>query len=478
MPAHLRTRRGLAAGTATVPGFGRRRPRWRDIDLIVDLSDDMFTRRWWRGFATLTGLCVAVALIAPQPFEPLPAMATDRVGASEAAEFREAAIAPIARGSGTGGRMAANRLVQPLLRAPDRPAIELFVRLGSGDTLDRLLARNSANYADASEAARLIASAGGRIAPGTTIDIRLGPKQPGGTRPIQRVALRAGIGLDLLVGRSGDRLSLETKRTAVDRTPLRIRGRVGDGLYWALRSAGVSPQAASDYLRALATRIDVGSDVGPNDRFDLVIANARTAGGESREGPLLYAAVDRLGGGAIRLVKWTAAGRTEWVDAQGERQRQSALAWPVAGRITSGFGLRVHPILRFARMHRGIDFGAPSGAPIVAAADGQVIRSGWAGGYGRQIRLAHDGGLSTSYSHLSRLVVEEGSFVRQGQLIGYVGSSGLSTGPHLHYEVYRGGVAINPVGVRFAGAAVIDPREQDRFKAHVARLMAVGSPRG
>jgi murein DD-endopeptidase MepM/ murein hydrolase activator NlpD len=150
------------------------------------------------------------------------------------------------------------------------------------------------------------------------------------------------------------------------------------------------------------------------------------------------------------------------------------MSWPVAGRITSGFGLRVHPILRFARFHRGIDFGAGHGAPIVAAADGRVTAAGWAGGYGRQVRLAHAGGIATSYSHMSRLVVEPGSLVRQGQLIGYVGSSGLSTGPHLHYEVYRNGAAVNPLGVRFASRSLIEGEQLQLFRDRLAKLMAIG----
>ena len=176
----------------------------------------------------------------------------------------------------------------------------------------------------------------------------------------------------------------------------------------------------------------------------------------------------------VRLMKWTLNGRTDWVDANGAGRQVATMTWPVAGRITSGFGLRVHPILRFARMHRGIDFGAGYGAPIVAAADGQVIRSGWSGGYGRQVRIAHGGGIATTYSHMSRLVADPGSFVRQGQLIGYVGSSGLSTGPHLHYEVHRNGTAVNPLSVRFASRSLLEGPELERFKAHLAKLMAVG----
>ena len=126
-------------------------------------------------------------------------------------------------------------------------------------------------------------------------------------------------------------------------------------------------------------------------------------------------------------------------------------------------------------MHKGIDFGATWGTPIHAAADGQVARAGWAGGYGRQVRIAHGGGMVTTYSHMSRTVAQAGSFVRQGQLIGYVGSSGLSTGPHLHYEVYRNGAPVNPLGVKFASSALLQGTELAKFKAHLAQLMAAGT---
>ncbi len=126
-------------------------------------------------------------------------------------------------------------------------------------------------------------------------------------------------------------------------------------------------------------------------------------------------------------------------------------------------------------MHKGIDFGARWGSPIVASADGVVSRAGWAGGYGKQVRIAHDSAIATSYSHMSRILVAPGSLVRQGQLIGYVGSTGLSTGPHLHYETYRSDQAVNPLSVRFASAAAVDPREVARFKARLKHLLATGS---
>jgi murein DD-endopeptidase MepM/ murein hydrolase activator NlpD len=476
MRAEWRNADGTALAAPYAPAFGRRRKRLRDIDLIVDLGEEPLSKRWWRGVATLSFLCATVAVLAPAPFEPLPGSQSDLVGSAEAEQFAEIAIAPLAAGSRTGGRMAETTLVEPLAEAPDRPTIELFARLGSGDSIARLLARTGVSYAEAGEAARLIASAApGGVAPGTSVSIRLGRRSPSGVRPVDRIALRAGLDLNLAVTGGADGLKLAASRIAVDSTPLRVRGRVGDGLYWALRASGVSSQTAGEYLRALATQIDVGGEVSPDDRFDLIIANRRAATGESREGTLLYAAIDRSAASDIRLMKWTVGGRTDWMDVNGAGRQVATMAWPVAARITSGFGMRFHPILRFGRMHKGIDFGAHYGQPIVATADGQVARAGWAGGYGRQVRLAHAGAMGTSYSHMSRIIVEPGSFVRQGQVIGYVGSSGLSTGPHLHYEVYRGGVAVNPMGVRFGSSAVLTGDELVRFKARLAQLMGVGT---
>jgi len=249
--------------------------------------------------------------------------------------------------------------------------------------------------------------------------------------------------------------------------PLRIRGRVGDGLYWSLRAAGASPQVAAQYLAALATEIDVGA-VGPQDGFDIVL-------GANRE--LLYAGLDRIADGDLQLVKWTANGHSAWIDAANAARPApvaDGMAWPVAGHITSYFGYRYHPILHFSRFHAGVDFGASWGSPIVAAADGQVASAGWSGGYGRQVRIWHGGGLTTTYSHMSEIAAAPGSFVRRGQLIGYVGSSGLSTGPHLHYEVLKDGTPVNPLGVRFVTTPAVDPHLAEAVKARLKALLSVG----
>ena len=256
--------------------------------------------------------------------------------------------------------------------------------------------------------------------------------------------------------------------------PLRIRGRVGDGLYWSLRAAGASPQVAAQYLAALATEIDVGGDVSSGDQFDMVL------GGQGET--LLYAGLDRGASTDLQLVRWDSNGRSQWVDAaNAERPAapiESGLRMPAAGPITSYFGNRYHPILHFTRFHAGVDIGAGWGSPIVAAADGQIIAAGWAGGYGREVRIGHPGGLMTIYGHMSGIVAAEGSFVRAGQLIGYVGSSGLSTGPHLHFEVRRDGVPVNPLAVRFTSVQIADAGLSNAVKTRLKALLRVSVKRG
>ena len=253
--------------------------------------------------------------------------------------------------------------------------------------------------------------------------------------------------------------------------PIRIRGRVGDGLYWSLRAAGASPQVAAQYLAALATEIDVG-DVGPSDGFDMVL-------GPDRQ--LLYAGLSRAMSSSLQLVRWTAGGRGEWINAANAERPAPTVAglmMPANGPVTSYFGNRYHPILHFTRFHAGIDIGAGWGSPIVAAADGQVVAAGWSGGYGREVRIGHPGGLMTLYGHMSSIIASEGSFVRAGQVIGYVGSSGLSTGPHLHFEVRRGGVPVNPLAVRFTSVQVADAGLSNAVKARLKALLSVGVKRG
>jgi murein DD-endopeptidase MepM/ murein hydrolase activator NlpD len=248
----------------------------------------------------------------------------------------------------------------------------------------------------------------------------------------------------------------------------RTSGEVSEGLYWSLRAAGATPRIAADYLKALSTHMDVG-EVAPFDRFDFAVRKG--AAGEPDQ--LVYAGLDRMQYEDVKLLKWTADGRTGWFDGSPAPQVSSGLMAPVAGRITSGFGYRYHPILHFSRLHAGIDFGATWGSPIVAAAEGQVVGAGYAGGYGRQVRIAHAGGIVTTYSHMSSIIASPGLPVRQGQVIGYVGSSGLSTGPHLHFEVRINGQPVNPLTARLVSRPVFQGPQLAAFKSRLKEMLSI-----
>ncbi len=187
---------------------------------------------------------------------------------------------------------------------------------------------------------------------------------------------------------------------------------------------------------------------------------------------MLYVALTRPGRAPVELVRWTVQGRDSWLDPDQGDAVEEKLSLP-SGTISSRFGYRFHPVLHRSRLHRGVDVRASYGTAVYAAGDGHVAAAGWAGGYGKQVRLAHDDAMTTSYSHLSRIVAEPGTSVRKGQLIGFVGSTGLSTGPHLHFEVMAGGRAVDPLGGTLSARRVIDPSDRAALPVRLKQLLDI-----
>ncbi len=248
----------------------------------------------------------------------------------------------------------------------------------------------------------------------------------------------------------------------------RFSASIGDDLSASLRRAGVPAAAAREYVAQMLRVEKFAAELSVADRFDLVVADLPGEGAV-----LVYAGMDRVGRADLQFLKYgDEQGRVEWVDARGlERRGSAGFELPVGGRITSGFGTRMHPLLGYARFHRGIDVAAVSGTAIRAAADGRVSYAGWRGGYGRQVALAHEGGLATSYSHMSRILAHPGDSVRRGQVIGFVGSSGLSTGPHLHFEASKGGRPIDPRSARIEAPVALSEAQRDAFNGQLRSVL-------
>ncbi len=452
---------------------------WReylsDIDWVPDLGLDIGSPSWFRGLVTLTALC-GFAISCLPDFGPIAGHRPDPLIGFRADQARSQMIAPLAYGADTGIRMAATDAVRPLAESPERPSIELVATLGRGDSLRRVLQRAGVASDEARQVNDLVSGAVplSDIRPGTKIDVILGRRSAKNqARPLDQLAFRARFDLNLEISRDGDRLKLNRKPILVDDTPLRIKGTVGSSLYRSARAAGAPAAAVQKYLQVIGSKMSVSRDIRSSDEFDIILSYRRAETGEVEVGDLIYAGLQRDGKPAAQMLKWESGGRTNWFEASGVGQSNGELARPTNGRITSGYGMRRHPILRYKRMHSGLDFGGGYGAPIYAVTDGTVVYAGRKGGFGNYVKLKHAGGLASGYGHMSRIAVSSGRRVRRGQIIGYIGSTGLSTGPHLHYELYRGGRTINPRSVKFVERAQLAGRELRRFKGELQKLQLV-----
>lgn len=470
-PAWLR--HGRALGQRCDAWRERAEQRLTRVDLAPDLAEAIGSRRWFRGLGTFLGLSAASLAFWPG-FAPLEAAPATRVDDAVRGEFRSQMIMPLGLGADSGRHMGATPAVVPLRAAPERPTIEFVATLARGDSFGRMLQRAGIGANDAARAEAMIAqNVGlGDIAPGTQIDITLGRRPGAGQpRPLDNLSFRARFDLALEIGRSGGGLALTRKPIRIDATPLRIRGVAGSSLYRSLRAAGAPAGAAQQYLQQLGSQVDLDNGVLPTDTFDLIVSYRRAATGERQVGQLLYAGIDRGGQPRTQLMRWGTNG--QFYEASGVGEQTSGLLAPVPGAVTSGFGLRRHPILGFIRRHAGMDFHAAYGTPIHAVTDGYVLSAGLAGGCGNAVKLQHAAGLATRYCHMSQMAVSAGQQVRRGQVIGYVGSTGLSTGAHLHYETYRNGQAINPASVAFVTRALLSGADLARFRGVLAQLRTV-----
>ncbi|MBU2588096.1 MAG: M23 family metallopeptidase [Alphaproteobacteria bacterium] len=462
--------------------------RWFDsLDLAPDLAKNIGSRRWFRGLGTMVGLGVVALALWPDltPLEARPAMPH---GDAVTSELRSQMILPLALGADSGRRMGPTQAVIPLKSAPERPQIQMVVTLAPGDSFAAMLRRAGVAADDIDRASALVDQALplGEIAPGTQMDVLLGRRAaPGQPRPLDSLAFRARFDLELQLTRPGvgeitadgmpvmpnGPLALKRNIIRVDDTPLRVRGPVGSSLYRSMRQAGVPASAVQEYLKALDAQIDMDREVRSTDEFDIIVSYRRAATGERQAGQLLYAGVDRAGKPRTQLMRWGKDGR--FFEASGVGEQRRGLLAPVPGAISSGFGMRRHPILGYRRMHEGMDFKARHGTPIAAVSDGRVSSAGRAGGCGIAVRLDHGSGLATRYCHMSRMAVSSGQQVRRGQVIGYVGSTGLSTGPHLHYEMYRSGRVINPASVQFVNRAELSGTELIDFRRQLIQMKDV-----
>lgn len=246
-----------------------------------------------------------------------------------------------------------------------------------------------------------------------------------------------------------------------------IGGPIDSSLFDAAEREGVPPPVLLSMIKAFSWDVDFQRDIQPGDSFEVMYERFRNDAGESvHEGRMVHASLTLQGKRKPIYLFTTEDGVEDYFDEEGKAARKALLRTPIDGaRLSSGFGQRKHPILGYNRMHRGLDFAAPSGTPIYAAGDGVIDFAGPNGDYGRYIRIRHNGEFSTAYAHMNAFAsgMMRGKRIRQGDVIGYVGTTGASTGPHLHYEILRQQEQVNPLSIKVQAGRVLAGRDMKRF---------------
>nr|WP_227715009.1 peptidoglycan DD-metalloendopeptidase family protein [Marinobacter sp. DY40_1A1] len=308
--------------------------------------------------------------------------------------------------------------------------------------------------------------------------------------------LYAGETIRFAIGSEGELAAVELQRSRLETLKINIQegtytgqtevrepepkpayasGTIDGSLYLAAREAGLNDRLTMELSGIFGWDIDFVYDVRKGDQFEVVYEELYLDGEKFSTGRILSARFVNRGEENIALLYTDSNGDSDYYTPDGKSMRKAFLRTPIDARISSSFNLqRRHPVLDVVRPHEGTDYAAPPGSPIKAAGNGRVQFSGWKGGYGRTIVLKHGDNITTLYAHMSRIAkgMKNGARVKQGQTIGYVGSSGMVTGPHLHYEFRVNGSPRNSRTVKLPDAQPIPATEMARFKKHTEQQVA------
>jgi murein DD-endopeptidase MepM/ murein hydrolase activator NlpD len=356
---------------------------------------------------------------------------------------------------------------------------EIEIQVGRGDTLISLLSESGVSR----EQAELVQRAVSEV-----FDVRdlrsgqrLGVALESGSNPdgleITSLSMPISPTTTIEVSRLADaQFKAKKIEKPLERKLAFAGGKIKSSLYQTASDIGLPRGMVGEIINALSYDVDFQRDIKSGDTIQVLYERMENYEGKhAGTGDLIFAELT-MGGESLRIYRYEdKTGFADFYNEAGESVRKALLRTPISGaRISSGYGMRSHPILGYNRMHRGVDFAAPIGTPIYAAGDGKVEFVGRKGGYGNFLKIAHNNKYSTAYAHLSRFAngIAPGRRVRQGQIVAYVGNTGSSTGPHLHYEVHVNGEQVNPSGVRFKTGNVLRGTELAAFKRSMEKIEA------
>jgi len=438
----------------------------------------------------LRGIAVATVLIAGAVIN---LQYTDGIAAVPTSDERASGVrlgkAPMSIGNASAAAaLDALKSARPsaiALAAPERPSIydtdkgavpstyQTAMRIKSGDTLSKALRRAGAAAQDAETAIRSLKGLYDprKLKAGQHINVMFTPSGIDGEKdnfsgfeiPLD-YAKRIAVALAPEGGYKAHQIErdLQTQNA-------RAQGVIDWSLFKAGSDAGVPAGVMAELVRAFSWDVDFQRDIRTNDDFEVMYERKIDEDGKVvHNGQIVFAALTLSGERKPIYLHTLKDGTTDYFDDKGQSAKKALMRTPIDGaRLSSSFGKRKHPILGYTKLHTGTDFAAPPGTPIYAAGDGTIDTAGWNGGYGKYVRIRHNSEYATAYAHMKAIKsgIGKGKRVRQGQIIGYVGTTGRSTGPHLHYEIIRHGKKVNPMRVKMPSGQKLKGSEMVRFEA-------------
>lgn len=390
-------------------------------------------------------------------------------------------LAPLSLGNPAAAAVNRLTVTGPALAYPNRTldadgsfnSYSQSLRVGRGDTLSGMLNDVGVPDQEAQDAIQALGTLynARKLRAGDILTVHFKP-EAGNLTPGRfiGISLAEDVRRTVVVSRTeSDGFTADRQEKTLTREPVVAKGTITSSLYAAGDEAGVPMPVLIDLIKAFSWDVDFQRDIREGDGFEVMYeALADPDGAVVDTGNILFASLT-LSGERMSIYRHTTAdGETSYFNDKGHGSRKALLRTPIDGaRLSSRFGNRRHPILGYTKRHTGVDFAAPTGTPIYAAGDGVVDFAGRKGGYGNYIRLRHNGEYKTAYAHMSRFAkgMTPGRRVRQGEIVGFVGTTGRSTGPHLHYEILRNDHPTNPLTVKMPSGRKLEGKELARFEA-------------
>ena len=352
------------------------------------------------------------------------------------------------------------------------PYLEYDYIVKNNDTIESILKKFSVNSDEIAFVVKKIKKQKlSNISPGQKIQFILKKSSNGKDLEIFKINYPISKTTFVRIDKRKDGINITKNITQLFKKNVVVEGRISNNLYSSATSSGMEPSIIIEFARIFGFEVDFQRDIRKGDKFQVMYERYfDDRNKQIKTGKILYAYLN-VNNQKIKLYRFETKNDFDFYDEKGRSIRKALMKTPINGaRLSSPFGNRKHPILGFTKHHNGTDFAAPTGTPIMASGNGTVIKAGWCGNGGNCVRIRHNSSYTTGYGHMSKIATRTGRRVRQGQIIGYVGNTGMSTGPHLHYTVSYNGKFVNSQKLKLPSGKTLSGDERKKFEIQRIKL--------